>query len=248
VTDLADRLQELAEGAAREVRPPGADLARRRGRRRRRRLVAGVAVAAVLAAGLALEGPLADWSTPVPPIGPAPDVEWSTPRELKLDVDVANGRLPGAGTWRLQAGRFDRPTPDGTREVVGHLVVAAPGRREVFADGTFFEPGRLGAETGLTDLNNPTEIAALPVRPVFGMVSRRAARVVVVPRRGPAVLSPIRAELLNDRPGLPGRFWIAFLPAGGTPPQAVHQVRSYDADGRELCRLDPDSLTPSCRG
>jgi len=43
-------------------------------------------------------------------------------------------------------------------------------------------------------------------------------------------------------------FWIAFLPAGGTPAQTVHQVRSHDADGRELCRLDPDSLTPRCRG
>jgi hypothetical protein len=247
VTDLADRLQELAEGAAREVRPPGADLARRQGRRRRRRLVAGVAVAAVLAVGLVRQGQLADWSAPVPPGGPDPDLEWSTPRELRLDVDVANGRLPGGGTWRLQAGRFDRPDPDGKREIVGHLVMAAPGQREVFADGAFFEPGQLGAEMGLTELTGPTELA-LTVRPVFGMVSRRAARVVVVPRRGPAVLSPIRAELLDDRPGLPGRFWIAFLPAGGAPPQAVHEVRSYDADGRELCRLDPENLAPRCRG
>jgi hypothetical protein len=247
VTDLTDRLEELAEGAAREVRPPGADLARRRGGRRRRRLVAGVALATVLAVGLALEGPLADWSAPAPPIGSDPDPEWSTPRELKLDIDVANGRLPDGGTWRLKAGKSDRPGPDGTREIVGRLVVAAPAQREVFADGTFFEPGQLGAETGLTELTSPTELTALTVRPVFGMVSRRAARVVVVPRRGPAVLSPIRAELLDDRPGLPGRFWLAFLPAGGAPPQAVHQVRSYDADGRELCRQNPDSLTPRCR-
>jgi hypothetical protein len=248
VTDLADRLQELAEGAAREVRPPGADLALRRGRRRRRRLVADVAVAAVLAVGLVREGRLADWSAPVPPIGPGPDLESSTPRELKLDVDVANGRLPGGGTWRLQAGKFDHPDPDGKREVVGHLVVAAPAQREVFAYGSFWEPVQLGAETGLTELTGPTELAALPVRAVFGMVSRRAARVVVIPRQGPAVLSPIQAELLDDRPGLPGRFWLAFLPASGAPPQTVHQVRSYDADGRELCRLNPDSLTPRCRG
>jgi hypothetical protein len=44
------------------------------------------------------------------------------------------------------------------------------------------------------------------------------------------------------------RLWIAFLPAGGTPAQTVHQVRSYDPDGRELCRLDPDTLTPRCTG
>lgn len=93
-----------------------------------------------------------------------------------------------------------------------------------------------------------TEYLDLPVRPVYGAVSRRAARVVVILRRGPAVLPPIQAELLNGGRGLPARFWIAFLPAGGTPAQTVHQVRSHDADGRELCRLDPDSLTPRCRG
>jgi hypothetical protein len=242
VIDLADRLRELAEGAAREMRPPGADLARRQGRRRRRRLAAGVAVATILAVGLVREGRLADWSAPTPPVGPG--LEWSTPpRELKLDVDVGNGRLPGGGSWRLQAGRYDRPAPDGTREIVGHLVVAAPARREVFAYGTFWEPVQLGVETSLTEYT-----PLLPVRPVFGAVSLRAARVVVIPRRGPAVLSPIQAELVNGGRGLGARFWIAFLPAGGTPAQTVHEVRSYDADGRELCRLEPDNLTPSCAG
>jgi hypothetical protein len=240
MTDLADRLRELAEGAASEVRPPGADLARRQGRRRRRRLAAGVALAAVLAVGLVHQGRLADWSAPSPPAGPGE--EWSTPRELKLDVEVGNGRLPGGGAWRLQAGRFDRPGPDGTREMVGHLVVSAPGQGEVFADGTFEEPVQLGVDTRLA------EDTPLALRPVFGAVSPRAARVVVIPRQGPTVLAPIQAELLAPRPGLPARFWIAFLPAGDTPAQAVHQVRSYDAGGRELCRLDPDTLRPSCTG
>lgn len=70
VTELADRLRELAEGTARELRPPGADLARRRGRRRRRRLVAGVALAVVLAVGLVGVGRLADWPAPAPPAAP----------------------------------------------------------------------------------------------------------------------------------------------------------------------------------
>lgn len=59
---------------------------------------------------------------------------------------------------------------------------------------------------------------------------------------------PVQAELLDERPGLPARFWVAVLPAGGTPAQTVHQVRSYDPDGRELCRLDPDTLPPRCTG
>jgi hypothetical protein len=70
VTDLVDRLRELAEGAAREMRPPGADLARRQGRRRRRRLAAVVALATVLAVGLVYQGRLADWSAPAPPASP----------------------------------------------------------------------------------------------------------------------------------------------------------------------------------
>jgi hypothetical protein len=99
-------------------------------------------------------------------------------------------------------------------------------------------------ETSLADNQAPM----LPVRPVFGAVSPRTARVMVIPRRGKGVLKPIRAELVNLGPSLSVRFWVAFLPAGGTPPQTVHQVRSYHPDGRELCRLDPDTLSPRCTG
>jgi hypothetical protein len=244
VTDLADRLRELAEGAAREMRPPGADLARRQGRRRRRRLAAGVALAAVLAVGLVREGRLADWSAPAPPAAPGDEVLWPAPIPLRLTgvVEVGHGQLPDGGTWRLEAGKYDRRNSDGKREIVGHLVVAAPGQAEASAMSTFEEPVQLGVdETSLT------EYTPIRVRPVFGAVNQRAARVVVIPRQGPAVLSPIQAELLDGGSGLAARFWIAFLPAG-TPAQSVHQVRSYDADGRELCRLDPDNLIPRCSG
>jgi hypothetical protein len=118
-------------------------------------------------------------------------------------------------------------------------------RPKASAIGTFEEPVQLAMDADLTDNN---EALQLPVRPVFGAVSPRAARVVVIPRQGRAVLAPIQAELLDERPSLPARFWVAVLPAGGTPAQTVHQVRSYDPDGRELCRLDPDTLTPRCTG
>jgi hypothetical protein len=116
------------------------------------------------------------------------------------------------------------------------------GRDQASAMSTFEEPVQLGMEAGLT------ENLGLPLRPVFGAVSPGAARVVVIRRQGAAVLAPIQAELLAPRPGLRARFWIAFLPGDGTPAQAVHQVRSYDANGHELCRLDPDNLTPRCTG
>jgi hypothetical protein len=250
VTDIADRLRELAEGAAREMRPPGADLARRRGRRRRRRLVAGVAVAAVLAVGLVRQGQLADWSAPAPPVGPGPgdheEVPWPDPSTLLLPgvPEIGHGQLPGGGSWRLQAGRYQLPNPDGTRDLVGNLAVAVQGRPKANAMSTFEEPVQLAVDTSLTD----NEAMKLPVRAVSGAASPRAARVMVIPRRGKEVLPPVPARLVDGGSGLPARFWVAFLPSGGRPPQTVHQVRSYDADGRELCRLDPENLTPRCRG
>jgi hypothetical protein len=243
VTDLANRLQELAEGAAREMRPPGADLARRRGRRRRRRLAVGVALATILAVGLVREWPLADWSAPAPPASPGADIQWPTPRQVKVIgiVDVGAGRIPRGGTWRLQAGKYDRPNPDGKRELVGNLVLAFPGQPEVRAMGTFEEPVRLGVEARLTEETIPE----LPMRPVYGAVSRRTARVVVIPNEGQfAVLSPVPAKLLDGGPQLPAKFWVVFL----SPGQGVHQTRTYDADGRELCRLDGDSDQPRCTG
>jgi hypothetical protein len=247
VTDLADRLRELIKRAARELRHLGADLVRRQDPRRRRCLAAGVALAAVLVVGLVYQGRLADWSTPPANPGDGDEVPWVDPSSLRLlgVAEVGHGQLPGGGSWRLQAGRYDRVNPDGKRELVGNLVVAVQGQPKASAMGTFEEPVQLAVDADLTDNNEALE---LPVRPVFGAVSPRAARVVVIPTKGRAVLAPIQGELLEEGPGLPARFWVAVLPAGGTPAQTVHQVRSYDADGRELCRLDPDNLTPRCTG
>jgi hypothetical protein len=246
VTDLTSRLRELAEGAARETRPPGADLALRRGRQRRRRLAAGVALAAVLAVGVVRQGQLADWSAPVPPAGPGEEVPWPTPipRRLTGVLEVGRGLLPQGGSWRLEAGTYDRPiNPEGRQEIGGNLSVAFPGRDRITSmAGVFEEPVRLGMDASLT------EERGLPVRPVYGAACRRTARVELIPRRGQAVLSPVPARLLDGGPRLPARFWVAFLPSGGTPLQAVHEVRSYDAQGRELCRLEPDSLEPRCTG
>jgi hypothetical protein len=247
MTELADCLRELAEGAAGEVRPPGADLARRQGRRRRRRLVAGVALAIVFAVALVGQGRLADWAAPALPARSGGEkTPPSTPFAFPLAgaVEVGRGQLPQGGSWRLEAGTYDDPDPAGKPAVGASLTVAIPGRPTMIVSSSFEEPVRLGVATDLT----ASEHRELPVRPVFGAASPSAARVVVIPRRGGTVLAPIQAELLALRPGIPARFWVAVLPAGGRPRQSVHQVRSYDAGGRELCRLDPDTLTPRCSG
>jgi hypothetical protein len=205
-----------------------------------------VALAAALAVGLVQQGRLADWSAPVAPAGPGDGGELPSsvlfPVPMTGVVEIGRGQLPGGDGWRLVAGRYAQPNPDGTRELAGVLIVAVKGKDQASAMTTFDEPVRLAVDTSMI------ENLRRPLRPVFGAVSPGAARVEVIPRRGGTVLAPIQAELLAPRPGIPVRFWVAVLPAGGAPAQAVHQVRSYDAGGRELCRLDPDTLTPSCTG
>src|SRR6266542_4101414 len=182
MTDLASRLQELAEGAARQMRPPGADLARRRGRQRRRRLVAGVALAAgLLAVGVVRVGQLADWSATTPPVGPGPDVSSGPPpRQVTPTVDIGHGQTTHGVTWRLRA--WETEGPDGKRSVVEQLTVSVPGQPDTGAESGVGEPVRLGVDDVLAE-----GLPDLPVRPVYGAVSRRTGRVVVIPRQGPGV-------------------------------------------------------------
>jgi hypothetical protein len=245
MTDLSSRLQELAEGAARQMRPPGANLARRRGRQRRRRLAAGVTLAAaLLVVGAVRVGQLADWSAPTPPVGPSPgpDVQSSTERQVTPEVDIGHGQTAHGVSWRLRA--LETQSTDGKRAVVARLTVSVPGQPDTGAQERFEEPVRLGVDARLAEGFPPD----LPVRPVYGAASRQTAKVVVIPKQGQfAVLSPVPARLLDGGSRLPAKFWIAFL-SPGPPGQTVYQVRTYDANGRELCRLDGDSITPRCTG
>jgi hypothetical protein len=80
MNDLRDRLQELADGYARAVVPPGPDAARRRGRHRRRRTAADVlaGVLTVVAAGALL--PELTSPSPTRPVGPQPTTPPQPPR------------------------------------------------------------------------------------------------------------------------------------------------------------------------
>jgi hypothetical protein len=93
MSDLRERLQELAEAAARQGRTPGPQAALRRGRQRRLRLAAGTAalLALVLVVGLlgsdrlaSRPAPLAPPATTRPPATSAPDV---SPPDVSIPPD-----------------------------------------------------------------------------------------------------------------------------------------------------------------
>jgi hypothetical protein len=144
MSDLQERLQELAEAAARQGRTPGPQAALRRGRRRRLRLAAGTAalLALVLLAGLlgsvrlaSQPAPLAPPATTGPPaITPgttapsrelppssAPDVSISPdPGEVLKPAGSPPGEV-GAGMVRDVASELTRcrgGDPDGPKVLV----------------------------------------------------------------------------------------------------------------------------------
>jgi hypothetical protein len=81
MNDLRDHLQELADGYARAVVPPGPDAARRRGRDRRRRTAAVVVLVGVLAVGAAAGlRPVLTAPRPPGPVGPPPAALLQPPR------------------------------------------------------------------------------------------------------------------------------------------------------------------------
>jgi hypothetical protein len=158
MSDLHERLQELAEAAARQGRTPGPQAALRRGRRRRLRLAAGTAamLALVLLASLlgserlvSQPAPLAPPATTRPPApttpsgelppDSAPDVSISPdPGEVLKPAGAPPGEV-GAGMVRDVASELTRcrgGDPDGPKVLVAWgkahgqtwLIVAKPPR------------------------------------------------------------------------------------------------------------------------
>jgi hypothetical protein len=112
---LRDRLQELADGYARSIHPPGPAAARRRGRQRRRRAVAGVILAGLLVvAGSVGLLPALKLPRPSQPVGPRP-----TPTPVQVPRFTTWFRatyLPGG--FRL-VGELERPAQRGGPPIRG---------------------------------------------------------------------------------------------------------------------------------
>ena len=151
MSDLRERLQELAEAAARQGRTPGPQAAIRRGRRRRLRLAGGTAAVLVLVLVAVAVGsdqlagrqaPLAPPATAAPP-STAPTPPTAPPDSISPDpgeVLLPHGSPPGAvgqGMVRDVASALTRcqgGNPDGPKVLVAWgtahrqtwLIVAKP--------------------------------------------------------------------------------------------------------------------------
>jgi hypothetical protein len=249
--DLRDRLQELADAAARDGITPGPASAVRRGRRRRRRLAAGVAslLAVTLVAGVvgvtgrlpdrAATTPVAPVTTPSTTLAPVqPNLpSGAIDAQLWQDLKTALGEcgVHVAAGPRLIA----RGTAYGKRWILGARPPRAGGKGMCWASGEAGPGG--GSEAGVSgSANSPSrEIVASGSQgetygSVFGYVTRRAATVRVAFRDGrPALQVPVR----KAGAAFPVNFYIAYYPQP-SPSEgwAVDQVVALDPSGREVAR------------
>lgn len=229
MTELQERLRRFAEEGARQARPPGVEAAIRRGRLRRRRLVgaAGLALLAVLAAGLGMQDLLRPSS--IQPVAPSPSpttvlarcklggclTQTASGFEPVPGRVIAHGAQPGY-RWRLVVRR--KKLPHNQREIVSifqHDDVYSPG-----ADLVTLEPVTLSLLTPSKDL---------PV--VSGIVTERATRVRIWLEHDGAVLAPVEVQVINGGPDFPENFFVAFVPQGSV----LRDVVLVDRRGQPIC-------------
>jgi hypothetical protein len=263
MNDLRERLQELAEAAARHGDTPGPAAAIRRGRQRRRR-IAGV-VAAVLAVALAVGSGVTGrlvGSSDLPAVAPVTTLPPLPELDL-LGEWPASAADEAAG---LQQEPEVRRCPGGlTRQ--GNLIVrfrSAEYRRLVFIGG---KPPASGETTvcwavGVYDLETGAGKLSRPVKPVsiaipltadldegagygaiYGQVDKRAYRVRVRFRDQPILDVPVihsaNQYLVN--------FYVGLFPPGWEP----IEVTAFDLEDRQLagCAVEPSvGALPRCPG
>jgi len=251
MTDLRDRLQELADAATRDGTTPGPAHAIRRGRRRRRRIVGGVASLLLVAVVAVAAGTGRLGDRPPGPVAPPGVPSTTAPPEVRADPGrdevaaqlwedtksalrecgvgkAAGPRLIAQGTaygnvWVLGA----RP-PRATKGMCWATGEAGPGGGgQVGGNGSAGSPSREVVASGSSGDSHGS---------VHGYVTKRAARVRVIftDGRKPQEITPVRAG-----PRFPVDFYILYYPqqdaSGGW---RVARVLALDRDGRVLasCR------------
>jgi hypothetical protein len=259
MTDLRDRLQELADAATRDGATPGPAHAIRRGRRRRRRIIGGVAslLVAAVVAGAAGTGQLSD--RPPEPVAPPGVPSTTVPPEVRADLvpDEVAAQLWEDTKSALRAcevGQAAGPRliAQGTAYGNAWILGARPprsGKGMCWASGES-GPGGGGQIGGNGSAGSPSrEIVASgssgdSYGSVHGYVTKRAAlvRVVFKDGRKPLEVTPVRAG-----PQFPVDFYIVYFPQqGASGGWRVARVLALDRDGRVIasCRTR-DSCTES---
>jgi hypothetical protein len=240
VNELEVKLRSVAEAAAGRAQPPGATITLRRARRRR---VTGAGATALLV--VALVAGMVGVQQQLPHHPPA-----ATPVAPGLGVqDAKTGWLP------LTVGAIQFVTkdvqPDG--HPVAPLVVVATGQRDGVAwrlvayrstDTTQGQPPMSTVCTLLEWAHNGWDVWCSPeatkTTVVRGSLLASNPRIVMVIGRAPAAATRVRL-LPRDRPpvevptdaagvAVPGRFYLALVPASAD----LEQVVALDGSGRQV--------------
>jgi hypothetical protein len=266
--DLDERFEELVRLVAeRSTAPPPAAV---RGRARRHLAGQGAAalllVAALVAAGLAVDrrvfaepapvGPAAP-STTAPPATVPPTT--ATPRRITpgqnagpqaIDAALRSGTVVASGTspkgmhYRLVAKVLAR------EGLCTSFQVASPGKPLAQAGGS---TGCSGPESELTvtygEQGGPSSRPAVPEVAVGGAVKGQAASVRLTIKRTPRdhrspVAKTVTVPTIH-KPGFQVAFLVAFIPVNTW----VAEVTLLDANGRRICsQLGDDFKTPYLPG
>ena len=264
MNDLRDRLQELAEAAARDGTTPGPAAAIRRGRQRRRRVLGTVAslLAVALVAGAAGVGALADRSAPAldAPATRRPRPSRPVPVEQTIFDDLAREvrRCPGGVAGRVERIGYVRSRTF-RRIWMAVAKPPAPGDAGICWTSGVFE---LDGSGGFGGLRRPRP-AATPLTAsgtggttasIEGQVAKRAVRVRVRFRDG---RSPLDLPVVDTGSRYPVNLYVGFFSQGrpgardDTEYWAPSEVTALDPAGRPVanCTAGPPWNAPtSCPG
>jgi hypothetical protein len=269
--DLGERLQELADAAARDGITPGPAHAIHRGRQRRRRIIGGVAslLAIVVAAGAVGIDRLPDGANtrPLAPVTTSPPSDPETPERTAAPSSVQDK------AFALLASELRR-CPGGSSipaDLIGYvwsaryrrlLMVAAkqPPAQETrfcWTVGWYGERNDYGAMGARRVGANRTPLTFTGnIEPGFaqiaGRVTKQATRVRLRFRDG---RSPMDLVIVDAGDRYPVNFYAGFFPQGPTSPEqggwAAATLTALDAAGRTIatCRVGPPGDgTPKCPG
>lgn len=233
MNDLRERLEELAESAARHGRTPGPQAALRRGRRRRLRLAGATAVlvVVVVVAGVVGADRLTSRPAPLGPAGPTPWIPSVTPLQVKVHTGPYRGPYPAGklrnvtSVFQVCRGATGKPEVRAWARVLGRWWLLAaqpapPGKALCLADALVQGNGNGGV--GLT--GGPWE----PLKPL---------------QVGGQISTPLQVGG-SASTGVAGKHWLGVV-SGTVTKRAVRlRVLFYKGPPLDLVPLDGGKRFP----